>query len=698
MERFYRLLAITTRNGHPAQRGRIHRLLPSFNQRTLFHKTPSTSHIHLDHMGAHRTSNHHPIQRRCSSTLHLLSVLMPLNTKTIIILSILIVTSLKAMAQVEARVHEDSSVICLTCNELQETPKLKKALQKLHNVRLNNAELIATDYPNQPANANIKKGYANRPPIRSAPNSTKANINPADTLFTIVHIGDSHIQGDYFSGEIRMQLQSQFGNAGRGILFPYALAKSFGPRGVSVKPIGLWTGHKTLSSGLIEPLGLEGYAATTNSTNSSISISLSDKFKEENALGTFSNPNLQRIRIWHSADDNAFSTQLNSEFTWTGSQFYSANNIQIRQTTIKSGGWGVSNYQAQTPQTNFTISLSRTNPNQNHYAFYGFEIIPMQQRGVVYHHCGVVGAQFTHLINKAPYTIEQIAHIKPDILIFSFGTNEAYNGKLDTQTYTTAVMKFLADIAEASPTTAIILTTAPDTRSRNRIPPAQKSVNNELRKIARAQKITLYDLNEAMGGWGSLHVWYNHKLTLTDKLHFNAAGYALQGQLFTLSLLQAYNKVNAKDTINISALSNTVHDAMTVLVRDFSAVSLGDSLGDVTANDTIAKVANTATGARIVTPKVPIATNNGSIANENSDINIAPNNGKNNIPSFTPKNSNDRSPKMISGEVTHTVKSGENLYRIAQRYHVSHEAIARRNNLSNPKALRVGQRLVIPKR
>ena len=623
---------------------------------------------------------------------------MPLNTKTIIILSILIVTSLKAMAQVEARVHEDSSVICLTCNELQETPKLKKALQKLHNVRLNNAELIATDYPNQPANANIKKGYANRPPIRSAPNSTKANINPADTLFTIVHIGDSHIQGDYFSGEIRMQLQSQFGNAGRGILFPYALAKSFGPRGVSVKPIGLWTGHKTLSSGLIEPLGLEGYAATTNSTNSSISISLSDKFKEENALGTFSNPNLQRIRIWHSADDNAFSTQLNSEFTWTGSQFYSANNIQIRQTTIKSGGWGVSNYQAQTPQTNFTISLSRTNPNQNHYAFYGFEIIPMQQRGVVYHHCGVVGAQFTHLINKAPYTIEQIAHIKPDILIFSFGTNEAYNGKLDTQTYTTAVMKFLADIAEASPTTAIILTTAPDTRSRNRIPPAQKSVNNELRKIARAQKITLYDLNEAMGGWGSLHVWYNHKLTLTDKLHFNAAGYALQGQLFTLSLLQAYNKVNAKDTINISALSNTVHDAMTVLVRDFSAVSLGDSLGDVTANDTIAKVANTATGARIVTPKVPIATNNGSIANENSDINIAPNNGKNNIPSFTPKNSNDRSPKMISGEVTHTVKSGENLYRIAQRYHVSHEAIARRNNLSNPKALRVGQRLVIPKR
>jgi membrane-bound lytic murein transglycosylase D len=53
---------------------------------------------------------------------------------------------------------------------------------------------------------------------------------------------------------------------------------------------------------------------------------------------------------------------------------------------------------------------------------------------------------------------------------------------------------------------------------------------------------------------------------------------------------------------------------------------------------------------------------------------------------------------MSQGEVTHTVKSGENLYRIAQRYHVTHESIAKRNNLSNPRALRIGQRLIIPAR
>ena len=588
--------------------------------------------------------------------------------------------------------HEDSSVICLTCNELRESPKLKKALQKLHNVRVNNLNYITQEYPNQPANQSANSNNkGNLPPVRTAPKkpnpgTANAAINPADTLFTIIHIGDSHIQGDYFSGEIRMQLQSQFGNAGRGILFPYALAKSFGPRGVSVKPQGLWTGVKTLTQSLTEPLGVSGYGATTNSPAASLNVSLTEKFAENNALGNFSVPQMQRINIWHSADDKSFTTQLNPEFMWTGSQFYPS-------------GWGVSSYQAQQPTNNFTLGLISNSPNQNHYAFYGFEIIPQNQRGVVYHHCGVVGAQFTHLINKAPQTVEQIAHIKPDILIFSFGTNEAYNGKLDTQVYTPAVMKFLADIAAASPNTAIILTTAPDTRSRNRIPPAQKSVNQQLQKIAAAQKLTLYDLNKAMGGWGSLHIWYNHKLTLTDKLHFNAAGYALQGQLFTLSLLQAYNKANPKDTLNISALKNTVHTAMSTLVRDFSAVSLGDSM----ATDSINKI-NGPNKSNPVTNNTngtaPAGTTDSLRQNPRNNTISPPRNNppqRNNQPQRS-NPANNRSPRMSQGEVTHTVRSGENLYRIAQRYHVTHEAIAKRNNLSNPRALRIGQRLIIPAR
>jgi len=45
----------------------------------------------------------------------------------------------------------------------------------------------------------------------------------------IAHIGDSHIQADHFSGAMRQKLQVKFGNGGRGLIFPYRVAKSNEP-------------------------------------------------------------------------------------------------------------------------------------------------------------------------------------------------------------------------------------------------------------------------------------------------------------------------------------------------------------------------------------------------------------------------------------------------------------------------------------
>ena len=42
----------------------------------------------------------------------------------------------------------------------------------------------------------------------------------------ILHIGDSHIQADYFTGYIRDEMQRLFGTGGRGFVFPYAIAGS----------------------------------------------------------------------------------------------------------------------------------------------------------------------------------------------------------------------------------------------------------------------------------------------------------------------------------------------------------------------------------------------------------------------------------------------------------------------------------------
>ena len=47
--------------------------------------------------------------------------------------------------------------------------------------------------------------------------------------FTIVHIGDSHIQPGVVSDEVRRALQERYGNGGRGLLSPLALASTNQP-------------------------------------------------------------------------------------------------------------------------------------------------------------------------------------------------------------------------------------------------------------------------------------------------------------------------------------------------------------------------------------------------------------------------------------------------------------------------------------
>lgn len=53
-------------------------------------------------------------------------------------------------------------------------------------------------------------------------------------------------------------------------------------------------------------------------------------------------------------------------------------------------------------------------------------------------------------------------------------------------------------------------------------------------------------------------------------------------------------------------------------------------------------------------------------------------------------------PTFAQGPAVHIVQRGENLFRIALRHGVTVNALAAANNLSNPRLIYVGQRLVIP--
>ena len=436
----------------------------------------------------------------------------------------------------------------------------------------------------------------------------------SDSIFTIVHFGDSHIQGDYFSGEIRKILQGKFGDAGQGIFFPYSLSKSWGPKGLQSSSVGSWTFSHILKPDLSHKVGFAGYEISSLAKDGELNFQFSDNF-----IHTPSN----RLKIWYGMNSNSRDFHLNDKFT-------------LGQDIKFKGGWGIRNYSSKEEIRGFQLSLTGNNTSNDPFSFYGFELVKPSPRGISYHHCGVVGAQFTHLINNADLVLEQLAYLAPDILIFSFGTNEAY-GNTDTSKYFNSISSFISTLDKLLPNTAIILTTAPDTRSQGNIPPNQKNVNNQFLKLANNQDVSVFDLNKAMGGWGSLYNWYKSKLTLDDKLHFNAAGYALQGKMFSLSLLDAYNTKYIDSPIDVSQIKSEILKVI-----------------------------------------VPVLTNSPIKSDE--------------IKKPIPKK-----PVVKSGKTkVHVVKKGETISKIAQKYHVSTQKLLKLNKMTTKSKIKVGQKIKIP--
>jgi LysM repeat protein len=60
-----------------------------------------------------------------------------------------------------------------------------------------------------------------------------------------------------------------------------------------------------------------------------------------------------------------------------------------------------------------------------------------------------------------------------------------------------------------------------------------------LDRIAKEANLAYYDVNRAMGGWGSQALWQANDLFLKDQLHFNKKGATLIGSLISHALFVA---------------------------------------------------------------------------------------------------------------------------------------------------------------
>ena len=329
--------------------------------------------------------------------------------------------------------------------------------------------------------------------------------------FSIMHIGDSHIEIGQFSGEIKNQLIESYGKGEIGWEFPYQL---FNPQSKKVFPldtVGSWK-RASIKQGKTDiPLGVTGLAFYLESNVGELNF---NKRKKDELIS--------KIEFLHYMKENTFSLKCEGA------------KISTKKVSKYTG---ITTLTFDKPVEKISVKFE-DNKNSIIYAIkMNSKITP----GITYHKFGVAGSTLDQFLNNTILFQEQLSFLKPELLIISLGTNDSYIDSLNVPRISKQLSYFIDQIHKNVPNTSIIFTTAPDTKYQNRSPQRISEINTIIRNQVNAdQSLVLWDLNHIMGGENSMEEWCKRLYVNSDSLHFNPRGYRLQGELF----MHAFRKGN----------------------------------------------------------------------------------------------------------------------------------------------------------
>lgn len=340
-------------------------------------------------------------------------------------------------------------------------------------------------------------------------------IKGGDQQVQILHLGDSHIQADFFTERVRYRMQSFFPGAegARGIVFPYNLAQTNNPTNYTISSTSQWevvNGLKTKAgqTGII-PLKIQSY-------DSLIDIRIEQK-------DAYINTEFSEIELWYYASDSVF--------------FQSAYQHDV---LIKRGFGRFSVYSPQLRKK----EVLRFRKLEDSAVFELFAVwLKNSLPGITYHALGLNGARAKDFI-KCHNFGRLASGINPELVVISLGTNDVYSTRPDVKGFKWYYDSLIGKIRGAFPESALLLITPGDHLIRGYLKnDALPEVSLIVKQIAKKYKCGVWDFYDVMGGAGSVDYWYMYGLSAKDRIHLSQKGYVLQGDLFFNALLQEFEKL-----------------------------------------------------------------------------------------------------------------------------------------------------------
>jgi len=396
---------------------------------------------------------------------------------------------------------------------------------------------LIEDIPEIPANVALSKFFAALAQVEA---------RQAGKVVTILHLGDSHIAADRFSGDLREQFQSRFGDAGRGMLMPGLYLAD----GVKFDRGGEW--QVALSTGSVPgPYGLTGAKLNAHSPDAWLRLTTKNEPFAWCEITLQSGPDYGTVQIGLDGEVKQAPMKAASS-SWR--------NIRIdrkaRELLIRPQGDG--------EVTVHSISIGTDKP------------------GLRYVNLGLAGATaMTPLSWHRDYVGGDLNRLAPDLIVFSYGTYESFEDRLNLNDYEAKVSATIARLRQSAPQASILIIGPPDVARMPKFaggtarasdvcralsapervdytkrvdagdprlarwhPPLNlDAVRTTLRRVAAAHQAFFWDWSKLMGGSCGVHAWVHSKpaLATNDHIHLTEEGSKRSARLLFRELMNAYD-------------------------------------------------------------------------------------------------------------------------------------------------------------
>lgn len=327
----------------------------------------------------------------------------------------------------------------------------------------------------------------------------------------VLHWGDSNVAADLWTQVARDTLQTRFGHGGSGYLLPRRHGSWHrGP--VRIREDGPWQTRRRGFARDFGPVdGLWGLAGSSVEPIGPGARLLLD-------VPAADQPRCVEVHLLGRPQNGAVTVTIDDDAPVRIETRASAPSLILRRFRIDSGAHRV--------RVRAVVGRPRV-----------LGVVVERPRGVVYDVFGINGARASAITGWDRTLLEtQLAHRRPDLVVLSYGGNEALDPDLGLSSYEQQTRAAIQRIQALAPNASVLLVGPLATEPRYAA--RMGAVTSIQRRLARELGCAFWDSSLTSGGPGTLSRWVRLPgMVGRDHLHLGRVGYELVGHAFAAALL-----------------------------------------------------------------------------------------------------------------------------------------------------------------